>query len=66
MSGKAKYNEAEAKAIAQRYQQVLNKTLHSPQYHAIVEAYYGKEGIPVDREAQLEKFIKYYANTWND
>lgn len=56
----------EAKTIAQRYRQVLYKTLHSPQYRAIVEAFYGKDGIPADWDAQLEAFIKQYANTWTD
>jgi tripartite-type tricarboxylate transporter receptor subunit TctC len=56
----------EAKAVAQRYQQVLNKALHSPQYHAIVEAFYGQDGTPADWDAQLETFIKQYAHTLND
>lgn len=55
----------EAKAIARRYRQVLNQTLHSPQYRAIVKEYFGNEGIPSDWDAQMEKFSKYYAHIWN-
>jgi polar amino acid transport system substrate-binding protein len=54
------------KEIAQRYRKVLNKTLHSPQYRAIMKEYFGKEGIPADWDAQMETFIKYYADTWNE
>ena len=56
----------EGEAIAQRYRQVLDKTLHSQKYRSIVEDYYGKNNIPADRDAQLDKFIKHYANTWDD
>lgn len=56
----------EGKAVAQRYRQVLDKTLHSREYHEILERFYDKDSIPVDRENQLDGFIRYYANTWSD
>jgi polar amino acid transport system substrate-binding protein len=56
---------AEGREVAQRYRRALDKSLHSKKYHAIVENFYGKNNIPVDREEQLNKFIRYYANTWD-
>ncbi|MDD4929854.1 MAG: hypothetical protein PHP85_11305 [Gallionella sp.] len=50
---------------AQRYRQILVKTLHSQQYQRTVAAFYGMDGIPADRQAQLKKFIQYYENTWD-
>ena len=55
----------ENRDVAVRYRQVLVKTLHSAQYRRAVENFYGKNKIPADREQQLNKFIQYYANTWN-
>lgn len=57
-------DDTEGKEIAQRYQQVLDKTLHSKEYRAILENFYGKNSIPKDRDMQLNKFIQYYQNTW--
>ena len=56
----------EAKSIAKRYRQVLKSALHSPQYQAIVADFYEQDGIPPDWDAQLESFVKQYANTWHD
>lgn len=55
----------EGRVIARRYQQVLENTLRSKEYRLIVEKYYGKYNIPGDRTTQLNKFIQYYANTWD-
>lgn len=54
----------EGKEIARRYRQVLDKTLKSQKYQAIVENFYGKNNIPAGRTEQLNKFIQYYARTW--
>jgi polar amino acid transport system substrate-binding protein len=56
----------DGKVIAKRYQQVLEKTLHSKKYQSIVEAYYGKNNIPANRDVELQKFIKFYSNTWTN
>lgn len=58
-------DDLEGKAIAQRYQQILDKTLHSGKYQAILEKFYGKNNVPADRHEQLNKFIQYYQNTWD-
>ncbi|MDO8207093.1 MAG: transporter substrate-binding domain-containing protein [Gallionella sp.] len=55
----------EGKEIARRYRQVLDKTLHSAKYQAILENFYGKNNVPADRQEQLNKFIQYYQNTWD-
>jgi len=57
---------AEGKAIARRYRQVLKKTLRSKEYRAIVENFYGAHRIPVDRDAKLNQFIRYYESTWEN
>jgi polar amino acid transport system substrate-binding protein len=59
-------HDTEGRVIAQRYRQVLDKTLHSKNYQAVMEGFYGKDFIPADRDAQLDKYIKHYANTWTD
>ena len=56
-------DDPEGRAVAQRYRRALNRTLHSRQYRAILEAFYGKEGIPVDRDKQMDEFIKYYEDS---
>lgn len=56
----------EGKAVAQRYQKVLNSTLHSKKYHDILEDFYGKDNTPADRFEHLEKFEQYYAIDLND
>ncbi|MCX7192339.1 MAG: transporter substrate-binding domain-containing protein [Proteobacteria bacterium] len=57
-------DDPEGRGIARRYRQVLDKTLHSQQYQAILENFYGKNNVTADRQAQLNKFIQYYTNTW--
>ena len=59
-------HDTEGRMIAQRYRQVLSKTLHSKNYQSIMEGFYDKDYIPVNRNAKLDKFIKYYANTWTE
>lgn len=56
---------AEGKVIAQRYRQVLDKTLHSQKYRDILERFYGKNAIPAGRDEQLDKFIQSYSSTWD-
>jgi polar amino acid transport system substrate-binding protein len=56
---------AEGKKVAQRYRQVLDKTLHSQKYRDILENFYGKNAIQTGRDEQLDKFIQYYSSTWN-
>jgi polar amino acid transport system substrate-binding protein len=56
----------EGRSVAQRYRQVLDRTLKSIEYRNILENYYGKNNIPADRAGQLNKFIQYYANTWGN
>lgn len=58
-------DDAEGKKIAGRYRQVLDKTLRSQAYRAILEKFYGRNNIPENRDEQLNKFIQYYANTWD-
>jgi polar amino acid transport system substrate-binding protein len=53
--------DPQARLVAQRYQAVLDQTLDSPQYHDILENFYGKGNIPKDRMEQLKKFEQYYA-----
>ncbi len=52
----------QGRQIAQRYRQVLEKTLKSQKYRDILHDYYGADG--ADREKRLSKFISYYAHTW--
>lgn len=56
----------EGMSVAHRYRQVLDKTLKSTQYRNILENFYGKNKIPADRNRQLNNFIQYYANTWDN
>lgn len=55
-------DDPEGRAVAQRYRNALDRTLHSRQYRAILKAFYGKDGIPADRDDQMNEFIKYYEN----
>lgn len=59
-------DDMQGREIARRYRQVLDKTLRSAKYQAILEKFYGKQNIPADRREQLNKFIQYYANTWGN
>ncbi|MCK9394919.1 MAG: transporter substrate-binding domain-containing protein [Methylobacter sp.] len=56
----------EGKAVAQRYRQVLDKTLRSRKYHDILENFYGKNNIPGDTFEQLKKFEQVYASDWDN
>lgn len=56
----------EGQAAAQRYRKVLERVLHSPEYRQIIENFYGKNNIPVDFFEQLNKFLNYYASTWDN
>ena len=56
----------EGRAVAQRYRKVLDTTLRSPEYHDILEKFYGKNNIPGDRFEQLKKFEQIYASDWNN
>lgn len=50
---------------ARRYARVLLSTLHSPQYQALVERYYGKmllEG----SAGELQHFLDFYSPTWEE
>lgn len=49
--------------IAQRYRQVLEKTLHSQKYRDLLTDYFGTFGH--DREEKLDDYLRYYATTWN-
>jgi polar amino acid transport system substrate-binding protein len=53
----------EGKVIARRYRQALVKTLHSQTYRDILNDYYDSDSS--DREEALNKFIQYYAHTWD-
>lgn len=55
----------EGKMIAERYQKVLHKTLHSQKYREILEKYYGKHSIPDDWFEQMNKFNEVYATETN-
>lgn len=57
--------DPQGRLVAQRYRQVLDQTLNSPQYHAILENFYGKGNIPPDRVEQLKKFEQFYASDWD-
>ena len=54
------------KAVAQRYRQVLDKTLKSREYQDILEKFYGKNKIPGDRAGQLNSFVQYYESSWDN
>ncbi|HCI53533.1 MAG TPA: hypothetical protein DE312_09515 [Gallionella sp.] len=54
----------EGRALAQRYRQVLGKTLHSPKYDALLERFYGRDQIPVNHSEELDQFIRFYASSW--
>lgn len=56
----------EGRTVAQRYRQVLKKTLRSQDYHDLLENYFGKKNIPDDQFEQLDRFIATYAATWGD
>lgn len=56
----------EGMAAAQRYRQVLDKTLRSQEYHDILEKYYGKNNIPGDMFEQLKRFKQVYASDWDN
>jgi len=56
----------EGRAVAQRYRQVLDKTLRSQEYHEILEKFYGKNNIPADRFEQLKRFEQVYASDWDN
>lgn len=56
----------EGRAVAQRYQQVLDKTLSSQEYHAILENFYGKNNIPGNTFEQLRIFEQVYASDWDN
>lgn len=56
----------DAKNVAQRYRQALDKTLHSQKYHDILENFYGKNSIPSDISVQLKRFGQYYESTWDN
>lgn len=58
-------SDPQGRLVAQRYRQVLEQTLNSPQYHAILENFYGKGNIPPDRGEQLKKFEQFYARDWD-
>jgi hypothetical protein len=58
-------DDPEGKKIAGRYRQVLEKTLRSQAYRAILEKFYGRNNIPAGRDEQLNKFIQSYASTWD-
>lgn len=57
--------DPEGRSVAQRYRQVLDKTLRSREYHAILEKFYGKNNIPGDRFEQLKIFEQVYASDWD-
>jgi polar amino acid transport system substrate-binding protein len=50
----------EGRAVARRYRQVLDSVLHSPQYHGILERFYGKNAFPDDWFEQLHQFDQSY------
>lgn len=52
----------EGRFIAQRYRQVLDKTLRSREYRGILEKYFGKNNIPGDTFEQLKIFEQVYAS----
>ena len=57
--------EPDGRAVAQRYRKVLDKTLKSPEYHDILEKFYGKNNIPGDMFEQLQRFGQVYAIDWD-
>lgn len=58
--------DAEGRAVAARYRQVLDKTLHSPAYIEILGRHFSGMVEPEDRIGQLDRFIQVYASTWSE
>ncbi|MDD2777045.1 MAG: transporter substrate-binding domain-containing protein [Gallionella sp.] len=52
--------------IAQRYHQALRKAMHSPQYHEIMQKYYGKGTAANEAHLELTRLLDYYESTWED
>lgn len=52
----------EGRQVAQRYREVLDRTLASAAYHQILEDFYGKGQVPADRIEYLKKFRQIYAS----
>lgn len=56
-------DSAEGREIAQRYRQVLIKTLHSQQYRDLLRSY--ADALGSYPEEKLNDYLRYYANTWD-
>lgn len=60
--------DARGRAVAQRYRRVLQKTLHSERYHELLKRLYGEFAIPMPATVheELNRFIDFYSDTWED
>lgn len=54
----------EGRAIAERYRQVIGKTLHSQKHREILERHLGAGNIPGDTFDLLDRFTEFYKTTW--
>lgn len=55
-------SQPEGRAVAQRYRQVLHKTLNSATYHDIVKNAYGESHIPTGWDKLLQRLEHHYAD----
>ena len=56
----------DGKDMAQRYSQVLMKTLQSREYQDIVRKYYGAGVEAVKAQETVGRLVYFYRNSWGD
>lgn len=56
----------EGKIIAQRYRQVLRKTIQSHEYQDIVRKYYGTSVAAGKVQETVERLVAFYGNSWGE
>ncbi|MDD4963070.1 MAG: transporter substrate-binding domain-containing protein [Gallionella sp.] len=59
-------NKPEGRHLARQYHQALRKAIHSPQYHEIMQKYYGKGTAANEAHVELTRLLDYYESTWED
>jgi len=57
--------DAEGQEVARHYRRALEMSLSSKPYHALLQRFYGKGVMPASSD-ELKKFIKFYADTWEE
>lgn len=56
----------EGEEIAKRYQSVLEKVLNSPVYKSRLEQHFGTGNIPSTIYDELNSFVQFYSDTWEE